>query len=80
MYVVKSGRDRERSELSKGLTDLCNNTGNATGDQILLSLKQRRLWGDPRAVSQYPQGGYWKDTVRLLQPCPVGGRNKMGTS
>lgn len=39
---VKSGRDWEQNELGKCLTNLCN-TGNATGDQILLSLE---LWGD----------------------------------
>lgn len=56
VYMVKSGRDRECSELGKDLTDL-GNTGNATGDQILLSMERRTPRGDPRAVSQYLQGG-----------------------
>lgn len=57
--MVKSGRDKECTELGKDLTDL-GNTGNVTGDQILLSMEQRTPWGDPRAVSQYLQEGYWK--------------------
>ena len=85
VHVIKTGRDRERSESGKGLTHLYN-THNVTGDQILLSLEQRRLWGDPRAISQNLQEPSNNLLVTgntqpgCLQQCPVAAWNKMGTS
>lgn len=62
---VRSDRDRKLNELCKAQTDLCD-TSNETGHQILFSLVQRMLQGDPRAVFWYLQVGYWKDRARLL--------------
>lgn len=50
-------RDRKLHELGKAQTDPCN-IGNETGHQILFSLVQRMLQGDPRAVFQYLQVDY----------------------